>query len=69
MTAFVICAALGEWLCVQRELQEIPIGSGEAVCTVLIMCSCCQDNGKSAAFSREQPVRHALMLQSELGST
>ncbi|KAK9796705.1 hypothetical protein WJX73_006494 [Symbiochloris irregularis] len=27
VTAFVICAALGEWLCVQRELQEIPIGS------------------------------------------
>lgn len=26
--AFVICAVLGEWLCVQRELQEIPISQG-----------------------------------------
>lgn len=28
--AFVICAVLGEWLCVQRELQEIPISQGKS---------------------------------------
>ena len=26
--ALIITALLGEWLCVQRELQDIPLGSG-----------------------------------------
>ena len=29
----IITAALGEWLCVQRELQDIPLGQGELLQT------------------------------------
>ena len=36
----VVTAVLGEWLCVQRELQDIPLGSGGPEYASHVPCKC-----------------------------